>query len=213
MTVTLSCQPDSIDATIVNGTGAAVTVGVANVGGPVFQQVTVPAGGTDLLRVDATVEMFYQLEYRRLDTGEVLATYQNVFACETRAEDSIRVVSGAPITVQTACAGVATVTGPTHGSLRQLAAGNANNTYVYTSDPGYVGPDRFDYLCHEEGSDGTVFITVVAAAPEPTPSVRPAQPTPPTLPATGSTIGGTVILGAGLLLAGAILIALTRRRA
>jgi LPXTG-motif cell wall-anchored protein len=37
-------------------------------------------------------------------------------------------------------------------------------------------------------------------------------PAPPTLPATGSTVEGTVTLGGGLLLFGAIIIALTRRR-
>lgn len=41
---------------------------------------------------------------------------------------------------------------------------NSDGTFTYTPDPGYIGPDQFDYtVCDDNGlcDFGTVFINVI----------------------------------------------------
>ncbi|MBI1758467.1 MAG: hypothetical protein HYR62_04485 [Actinobacteria bacterium] len=79
--------------------------------------------------------------------------------------------------------------------------GFLNSSFTYTPDPGYVGPDQFNYVC-TGGAEayGTVFITVLPPLPE--------------LAATGATLtrlalSGMALLGVG---SGTLLLTRTRRR-
>jgi hypothetical protein len=225
-TVAQNCDENFlIDATIVNRTAAAVTVGVTGTAvdsGPLFRTVTVGAGETGILRVAGTEIINQQdLVYRRVDTGEVLATFHIDFSvCLLRKDLSIRVISGRPFTSGgIACPTWSVTKTVQHGTLRLLPPGNFGfAAFTYTSNRGYVGPDPFDYIC--AGGDlvfGTVFITVVPAPAEPTPpATGAAPPTPPAtaadLAATGAALRGELTAGVGLLLLGALLVWFSRPR-
>jgi cyclophilin family peptidyl-prolyl cis-trans isomerase len=95
------------------------------------------------------------------------------------------------------------VTQPSHGELTLASSSTTTPTaaYTYTADPGYSGPDSFQYTITENGptpylgngyfgpatattsNPATVAITVT---PTPTPTPTPPTPTPPTPPAPTS---------------------------
>jgi hypothetical protein len=101
-----------------------------------------------------------------------------------------------------------------HGQVRQIRRpGEPGPRFTYTPDAGYVGPDRFDYTCNTSAEAfGTVHITV-RPAPAAHMAPPPARPIPPQLPATGTAgLAPQVGTGAGLVLAGALVLWLGRRR-
>lgn len=91
------------------------------------------------------------------------------------------------------------VTGPAHGTLTL----NADGSFTYTPTTGYHGPDSFTYAA----SDGTLQSSPVVVILQVTPA-----PITEVLPATGSSSGGILQVALGLLVAGASLGALVRRR-
>ncbi len=72
-------------------------------------------------------------------------------------------------------------TSPTHGTL----AFNADGSFVYTPEAGYIGPDAFTYTTSDgtlSSTAGTVSLTVTPRRPNSlsrTPIVRPLSSTPP----------------------------------
>ncbi len=184
-----------------------MTIGVANASGPVFQTLTVAAGATEILRLKAEFSNPYNLEFSRLDTGAVLAGYQNeFFVCPQRYDRSFRVESGTTYRSDPICPAFSG-TRPAHGTLRVLD----DWSFTYTPDPGYVGPDQFDYQCITSAETyGTVRITVLPAPPGET--TQPPPPARPALPATGVAVGGELAAGLGLLVAGVVGLWLARRR-
>jgi LPXTG-motif cell wall-anchored protein len=217
LTVTLAknCEANSVDATIVNGTAAAVTVAVTKLPGPTVDSVTVAPGATGLLRVRGTFADPLDLTYTRVDTGAVVGTFQtDLWICPRRFDVRIRVVSGTTYTSPVVCPGFGTGGRTRHGLLRPASPRpSVGERFTYSPDRGYVGPDQFDYSCVTSAEAfGTYFITVL-----PTPPAHalppPARVLPPQLPATGpSGLPPLLAVAVGLLLAGTATTWLARRQ-
>jgi len=222
-TAVIDCSAEQVEFTVVNGTGAAITAGIAVLPElPPFQTFRVPAGEQRVTRVSPGGGPF-EFVLERLNPTRILARVDGFFSCPVREDLSLPATSGRPATLSGACVVAVFLTGggPAHGRVTVTADGKR---VVYTSDAGYTGPDQFDYTCVvSEGVFGTVFVQV---QPAPAGTVEPTQPAavveptgpPPSageLAGTGSETAGIAAAGAALVLAGALLLgglALTRRR-
>jgi hypothetical protein len=219
-TAVADCSAEQVVFTVVNGTGAGITAGIAASGAPPFRTFPVPAGEQRVVRLSpGTGPFHYTLQ--QVNPTRVLATVDGFFSCPSRRDLSVPATSGQPATVSGVCAVAVFLTGggPAHG--RVAVTGDSGLTY--TSDAGYTGPDQFDYAClTSEGLFGTVFVQVHPAAAgtvEPTRPAAAVQPTAPppsagALASTGSESAGIAASGAALVLAGALLLGglgLTRR--
>ena len=219
-TAVADCSAEQVVFTVVNGTGAGITAGIAAFGAPPFRTFPVPAGEQRVVRLSPGTGPF-QYTLQQVNPTRVLATVDGFFSCPSRRDLSVPATSGQPATVSGVCAVAVFLTGggPAHG--RVTVTGDTGLTY--TSAAGYAGPDQFDYAClTSEGVFGTVFVQVHAAATGTVEPTRPAavvQPTEPppsagALASTGSDSAGIAASGAALVLAGALLLGglrLTRR--
>ena len=219
-TAVADCSAQQVVFTVVNGTGAVVTAGIATPGAPPFRTLSVPAGDQQVVRLSPGAGPFeYVLE--QLNPTRTLAAVDGFFPCPVRRDLAVSATSGQPATTPDVCvvAFFLTGSGPAHG--RVTVTGDTG--FSYTSTAGYVGPDQFDYTClTSEGVFGTVFVQVhpAPATSQPTQPAQPVESTGPPpaaagLATTGSDTAGIVLAGAALVLAGALLLgglALTRRR-
>ncbi len=236
ITIVQNCLATAVDATIGNGTDAAVTVAVAKITasddeiGPIIDTVTVGAGATGMLRAQAVFPDSLHLGYVRQDTGALIGTFHtDSWSCPGQADLRIEVISGTTYSSGIVCMRFAGMQ-PGHGRVEPIPP--SLERFAYTPDPGYVGPDQFSYGCAPAAQQfGTVFITVLPGAAQPGPTQsRPAQPGPAQpeaarpaplprhpprqqLPATGPAgLPWQIAAAAGLILAGATATWLSRPR-
>jgi Big-like domain-containing protein len=195
-----------------NGRAAPVTVQVVDQGGSVLGSVTVAAGATatKVLGVVVDVADPYDLRYVDAADGTLLAEFseQQGFFCPRHGELHITVVSGRTFVSPRTCPALG-ASRPAHGRTRTVE----DDRYAYTSDRGYVGPDRFDITCIGSAEfSATVLVTVTPASAAAHRAAGSTGGPPAGLPDTGIPHAvWLLVIGAGAIAVGGAALALERK--
>ena len=152
-------------------------------------------------------------ELVRDDTQQVLV---EVPVCFAMREVNATIIAGGRYTDRNVCVGgLDGHARPRHGTVNfDLNRKTGANTLTYRSAAGYIGSDSFTWNCLSSYLEVVRYHIKVLPRPVAATALRPTSPAPAAaLPATGAAqVPATVEVGLGLVVAGALVTRLARRR-